>query len=362
MTSSEILANMVDNILENRWITEAPHYLSVISLLFILIISILAMNSYPHSVALVALFWLGMGWTAFSIWIFDSQNFWIPIASPLSQIAVTYVVFLSYQLTIREYEKWQLEQESHYLRQVEQLKNNFVSLISHDLKTPIGKIQAICDRVLTQNQDLGFKSDLVSLRSESSELHRYIQTILQITKVESRDFKLNKDAADINKVIEATVKKLQPLAQQKSISMELELEPMFSIEIDAILIQEVILNIIENAIKYSGNDKSIFISSKEVVDEVIITIEDQGAGIPKEHQEQIFDKFYRGDQEKSSIKGSGLGLYLVKYFVELHKGKIHLESEVGQGTKITLSLPTLEDSPLITDTQQSIDRPDQEML
>ena len=362
MTSSEILANMVDNILADRWIFETPHYISIIALFLILLVSIWAMSTYPHSVALVALFWISMGWTAFSIWIFDSQNFWIPILSPLCQIGVTYVVFLSYQLTIRDYEKWQLEQESRYLREVEQLKNNFVSLISHDLKTPIAKIQAICDRVLTMNSNLEFKSDLTNLRRESSELHRYIQTILQITRVEARDFKLNKDAADINEIIETVIEKLRPLLQQKSISVHMELEPMFLIEIDSILIQEVILNIVENAIKYSDHNCAISITSIEMNDAITVTIEDQGSGIPIEHQDQIFNKFYRGNQEKSTIKGSGLGLYLVKYFIELHNGEIRLESEVGKGTKITFTLPTFDDSNLITEPQRSIDKPGQEKL
>src|SRR5690606_10376599 len=175
-----------------------------------------------------------------------------------------YVVFLGYQLTLKENEAWRLEQEKKFFSEIEQLKNNFVSLISHDLKTPIAKIQAICDRLLAQPASADVHEGLERLRQESSVLHRYIQSILKMSRVESRDFKLNKEAADINEMIETVVSQLTPLIQQKHIHLELNLEPIFSIELDSLLIQEVILNLIENAVKYTPEKGSIEVSSREI--------------------------------------------------------------------------------------------------
>lgn len=355
MTRAEVLAQITDNQINNLWIYR-PHWtFSATILLFLLIVGIITMNTFPQSVALVSLFWLGMGWTAFSFWIFDSHYIWLPILPQLVQLSVVYIIFLSYQLTISDYQKWQLEQESIYHREVEELKNNFVSLISHDLKTPIAKMQAICDRILSQNPDSGFSSDLLSLRSESSELHRYIQTILQITRAESKDFKPNKDAADINRLVEEVISRLESLAKEKQITLEVKLEPLFLIEVDPVMIREVILNLVENAIKYSKENGHVTVTTQEVDDYVQVSVRDRGIGIPKSDLKRIFEKFFRGRQEKSIIKGSGLGLYLVKYFVELHRGHLELKSEENLGTEVTISLPTYEESELPIEPSRGID-------
>ena len=107
-----------------------------------------------------------------------------------------------------------LIQEQKYLAELEQLKNNFVSLISHDLKTPISKIQAIIDRQLIEKTQLGTE-DLLNLKNYSDELNRYIQSILKVLRVESRDFKINMQSADINEIIFHVSERLKPLALAK---------------------------------------------------------------------------------------------------------------------------------------------------
>lgn len=342
MTRAELMANLVDNTLGNKWIGQLNPFISALFILGLLILSVWIISSYPQSVALVFYFWIGIFVIALSIWIFDTFYFWTPVLAPLVQLVVTYIVFLSFQLAQKDNLNWRLEQERHYLLEVEQLKNNFVSLISHDLKTPIAKIQAICDRILAENPNVEIAGDLSHLRRESSELHRYIQSILQITRIESRDIKINKDAADINEIIFKVVEQLRPLAEQKNITIETQLEPMFLIELDSVLIQEVILNLTENAIKYTPEGGTITVRSREVDDRVYFEVEDTGLGIPEEDQKRIFEKFVRAG-DKEAVKGSGLGLYLVKYFIELHGGQIFLKSQQGKGTRIGFSLPMSEE-------------------
>ncbi|MBY0452605.1 MAG: histidine kinase, partial [Bdellovibrionaceae bacterium] len=224
--------------------------------------------------------------------------------------------------------------------ELEQLKNNFVSLISHDLKTPIAKIQGVLDRLLaqgplTQQQ----QSDLYNLKEYSDELNRYIQSILKVLRVESRDFKILKETADINGIIENVVERLSPLAQSKKIALQTHLEPMFLIEIDVTLMTEVVLNIVENAIKYTPPNGLVRIKSFETDQDVCVEIIDSGEGISSEDQEIIWNKFTRGKSQDYKTKGSGLGLYLVKYFVELHGGQISVQSEIGKGTQFTVKLP-----------------------
>ena len=344
MPLSQVIANTADNYLNQKWIVQPAFFWILLYLILILMIVLWLLFSYPQSAALVFLFWLGTGLTAFSLWIFDSFYIWVPIFPPLAMMGVAYIIFLGYQLTLKENINWRLQQEKKYLFEVEQLKHNFVSLISHDLKTPIAKIQAICDRLMTQNQSDETVEGLESLRRESSELHRYIQSILRVSRIESRDFRLNKEASDINEIIETVIQQVRPLAAQKQITLKEKLEPMFSLEFDAILIQEVILNLVDNAIKYTPEGGVVEVKSQEIDDQVIISVKDNGSGIPKEDQAKIFQKFYRGENQKMNTKGSGIGLYLVKYFIELHGGKVFLESQSGDGTKIGFRLPIHEES------------------
>ncbi len=339
MDSVEVIANTIDSIINGKIINHIKPFTYFAFLFLLLIFCIIITMNYPQEMAIIILLGTSVAITAISLWLFDSHFFWTPIASPLVQIACTFILFISFQLTLVENQTWRLEQEKKYLFEVKQLKDNFVSLISHDLKTPIAKIQAIIDRVINENESSPFHRDLIHLRQESVELHRYIQSILKILKVESHDFKLNKSSTDINKIIKTVIKQLQPLADSKSVTLISDLEPLFLIDVDTVLIQEVILNLIENAIKYISKDGVVKILSSELDDRVIVVVEDSGEGISKEEQSKIFEKFHRGKKHSFQTKGSGLGLYLVKYFIELHGGDVFLESNLGQGTTVGFTLP-----------------------
>ena len=331
---------VTDNMLTHSFIKKFPSIVYALFLLALTLFSILIITHYPQAVALFFLIWLGTLTAAFSAWVFDSFSLWMPIASPISLLIFVWVLFIGYQALKIEQAHTRLQQQQQYLSELEQLKNNFISLISHDLKTPIAKIQAVLDRVLTQGPlTPELQTDLASLKNYSEELNRYIQSILKVLRVESRDFKILKETADINGIIENVVERLSPLARSKNIDLALNLEPMFLIEIDVTLMTEVFLNIIENAIKYTGEKGHVKISSYETDTEVCIEITDSGEGIAPEDQDLIWKKFSRGKSQDYKSKGSGLGLYLVKYFIELHGGKISMKSELNKGTSFLVRLP-----------------------
>ena len=343
MSRVEILANATDNVLGSKWILRAPYIVYLIGLIALMLLSTWILTNYPQSVALILFVWIGTLWTALSAWTFDSFYVWIPVLSPVLQLGFTYIIFLSYQLSQNEQRTWRLEQERMYIREIEELKSNFVSMMSHDLKTPIAKIQAIVDRMLLVATG-EMTDDLKSLRRSSDDLQRYIQSILQVTRIEAQDFRIKKEVVDINETIEKVVTGLAPLAFEKRIRTEQNLEPMFSIEADSTLIQEVIHNLIENAIKYTPTNGTVKITSQEKDDNVFVIVEDTGVGIAPEDQDKIWEKFTRGKNLEFDAKGSGLGLYLVKYFVELHGGRVFLESQPNVGTKIGFSIPVAQES------------------
>lgn len=126
----------------------------------------------------------------------------------------------------------------------------------------------------------------------------------------------------------------------KHIEIQTELEPLFSISLDPDLMKQVFSNLLENAIKYSQENSKVLVKTAEVDGFVQIQFQDHGPGISSDELDNVFMKFFRSKNAKSSpIKGSGLGLYLAKYFVELHQGRISVQSFVGKGSTFTVELP-----------------------
>ncbi len=340
MSKHEYWGQVVENLIQNNFIKKLPFLVYAGFLLLLALIAMAIISNYPQSVAFFFFLWLVTMTAAFSAWIFDNFSIWIPIISPISLFIFIWLLFTAYQALRIEKAHMRLKQEQSYLAELEQLKNNFVSLISHDLKTPIAKIQAVLDRLLSSGDVTAeINEDLSSLKIYSEELNRYIQSILKVLRVESKDFKIMKETADINGVVENVIERIRPLAATKDIQLNINLEPMFLIEFDVTLMTEVFLNIIENSIKYTPCGGTIKIHSRETETDVYVEITDTGEGISIEDQENIWKKFVRGKTQEHKTKGSGLGLYLVKYFIELHGGKISLKSELKKGTTIFVSLP-----------------------
>jgi signal transduction histidine kinase len=228
-------------------------------------------------------------------------------------------------------------------KEVDELKGNFLSLISHNLKTPIAKIRAMSSVLLHKDSDNLREHQIeatTSILRSSRDLTSYISNILNITRIGAQKIKLHKNVCDINSLITQSVEKMNDLVDNKKIKFKLDLEPIFSVEVDKELIFQVLYNILENAIKYSPKNSTITISSKEEKNFLLISIKDQGIGISKEESIKIFQKFHRTNNiYTESITGTGLGLYLSKYFVNLHGGEIKVESALGDGSTFIISLP-----------------------
>lgn len=351
LSRTETLAHITDDLLGNKWIIQWHFGLYALLMAALTLIAVFLITQYPQSVALVFMLWFGLSIAALSAWVFDTFYIWLPAYSPSILLLATWVIFIGYQANRIERLNFRLQQEQKYLQELEQLKNNFVSLISHDLKTPIAKIQAIVDRLLTQHESPELQEDLRSLRASGDELNRYVQSVLKVLRVESRDFKVHKEVADINEVIEEAIHQLRPLAAEKNIRIQTELEPMFSAEFDTTLIKEVVVNLIDNAIKYTPRNGQIEIFSNETDDSIFVKVKDNGEGIRPEDLDNVWGKFTRGKDQDMKSKGSGLGLYLVKYFIELHGGKVTLESKIGSGSTVSFTLPLSDDT---SDSSQEV--------
>jgi len=342
-TMLEGAAHSLATLLNQNGIVKSSYWASVI---LSFLVGLIAMNLIVYlSPARSIQFLIGLtaslgfiSWTCLNYF-----NYWLDIAHPLVLLGVGYYLIIPYRLVSEYKKRWHYQEKSEFMAELEQLKSNFLSLISHDLKTPLARIQgnaeiALATSTTTLNDKQ--KKSLQSIVHTTEELSSYVETILDLTRIESSKIHLHKTSKDINSVITDVVRSKAPLAQEKNIRIETQLEPLFSFKFDVKLIQQVIANLLENAIKYSPENSTVVLESKEIDSQIEVCIKDQGYGIPAEEQDKIFSKFYRiNNSQTEKEKGTGLGLYLVKYFVELHEGFVTLNSQLGKGSNFTIRLP-----------------------
>jgi signal transduction histidine kinase len=343
MTAVEAHANMLDTLVRDSAPVMVPHWLNVIVSFLISVITIyvvLAMSPVKGLIvlALMLVVFLMVGFILF--WPF---GLWIDMSHPLITIFFSYYFFIPYRLIVENRRSWELLEKNKLLTQVEELKNNFISMMSHDLKTPLARIHGMAD-IIGKDKKVELSPEqseaLKSIQQSSDDLVNFISSILNFSRIESQGVKLNIKSKDINAIVEDVLQKYEFMAEQKKIKFVKELEPLFSLRMDPDLIRQVVSNLIENAIKYSPEGAKILIKSEESQEKVILKVVDEGMGISDEEIPNIFMKFFRSKNAKiSPIKGSGLGLYLAKYFVELHKGTINVESTVGKGSSFIVELP-----------------------
>ncbi len=268
---------------------------------------------------------------------------WTDFAHPFLIACFGYYLVIPYRLVNEYRQRWHYQQKSELMAQLEQLKSNFLSLVSHDLKTPIARIQGNAELLLSNpSVQEGKDAKLVQAIINTAEnLGQHVETILDLARIESAEIPLHRTSKDINATILEVIESRKALALEKQIEIRTSLEPLFAFKFDIRLMRRVLANLVENAIKYSPEGSIIELRSSEEQDWIRVSVVDQGNGIAPEEQERIFTKFYRGsDPATQKEKGTGLGLYLVKYFVELHNGFVELQSEQGKGSTFTVALPT----------------------
>lgn len=341
--SSKLLLHglIIDALIKGKTILPIPKNVSyVLCILLALFLSIIISRLNPaHGLLITVLVMLGIIFVSYILFILGGV--WIYLTHLVLTVFVVYYIWVPFR-AIGEYQRrYAIQEETKLLKKVENLKQNFISLMSHDLKTPVAKISGLADNMLVQRQfaNNDGEKNLKSIIDSTKELNKFITSILDLSKIESRNLDLNLVSKDVNNVIEQVSGNLKYEASLKNITLDLELGPLYPIQFDVNLMNRVLSNLVENAIKYSGENTVVKVKTWDDDKWVYVEIKDNGVGIPPLDLEHIFDKFYRVKNDDSHrIKGTGLGLYLVKYFVELHGGEITAESELGQGTTFHIKL------------------------
>ncbi len=267
---------------------------------------------------------------------------WVDLAHPLILAFSGFYIVIPFRLVDEYQKRWHYQEQTELLAELEKMKSNFLSLISHDFKTPIARIQGSAELMLSDAKGLSERQHKAarSILKTSDEMTEFVEALLDITRIENNRVPLNRESRDINSVVRDIIEQKNAFAQEQGIEIQMRLEPLFAIKIDTKLIRRVISNLLENAIKYSPPGSTVTVSSDESDDYVRISITDQGPGIGPEDQAKVFMKFYRCENDATkSVKGTGLGLYLARYFIELHEGAIDLKSEIGKGSTFSVILP-----------------------
>ena len=176
--------------------------------------------------------------------------------------------------------------------------------------------------------------------SANEDLNQFVNSILELSRIDNQGVRVQLQTKDINQLLEQVILKLRFVSQAKKIQIHTDFEPLFAMKIDTDLIGKVLSNLIDNAIKYSADGTSIYITTKEIGENVEILIRDEGIGMSENDLLHLFGRFYRIKNEATQkIKGSGLGLYLSKYFIEAHRGEVSVTSTPGKGTEFKILLP-----------------------
>lgn len=224
-----------------------------------------------------------------------------------------------------------------------QMKSAFVSNVSHELKTPLSLISLFAEILeLGRVKDENKKREYYRIiRNETRRLNKLIENILDFSKIEAgrKDYHFAEN--DIGELIENVIFDYQFQINNSGFELKTNIgRNLPAVFIDRDAIAQAVINLLDNAIKYSAEIKKISISTKTHKSNVLIEIADCGIGISKREQKKIFEKFYRvGNDLLHNVKGSGLGLALVKHIIEAHKGKITVKSELGKGSCFTISIP-----------------------
>jgi len=227
------------------------------------------------------------------------------------------------------------------LKEVDEMKSEFVHTVSHEFRSPLTSIRMALDLLLEdKNLDEEQQELLEAAEEDSQRLMALVEDLLDLSKLESGRLELDFQATQVNELIESAARTLRSQAEEKDIDLNVEpAQDVAEIWADSHKTTWVLTNLIGNAIRYTDSGGEVTVESRSGKNQVYVSVSDTGSGIPPEYQDKIFEKFVRvGDDD--SI-GSGLGLAICKEIVEAHNGQIWVESEVGEGSTFTFTIPTL---------------------
>lgn len=232
-------------------------------------------------------------------------------------------------------------------RRLANMQKDFIDNMTHEFKTPLSTIRIAAgvfqrDEYVASNSRLSRYAQLVHEQYE--RLNRQVEKVLQISKIEKGNFEIKKESIDINELVPPLIGSTRARVEEKNglLQVDLPAGPLF-VSADPLHLSNILHNLLDNAVKYGGESPNISVAGKQMKNQLTLTVTDQGPGIAKEHQERLFEKFYRiPTGNVHDVKGFGLGLFYVHQICRAHGWKIRINSKVGEGTTFLIQLPLLQ--------------------
>lgn len=227
------------------------------------------------------------------------------------------------------------------LQTLDESRQEFVSNVSHELKTPLTSMKVLADSLMGQ-EDIPvelYREFMTDIGAEIDRENKIINDLLSLVKMDKSAGNINITSVQINELLERIMKRLRPIAQKQNVELVMESFRPVVAEVDEVKLTLALTNLIENAIKYNNPDGWVHVSLNADHQNFFVTVEDNGIGIPKEAQNRIFERFYRVDKSHSrEIGGTGLGLAIARNAIIMHRGAIKVHSMEGEGTTFTVRI------------------------
>ncbi|SET44496.1 PAS/PAC sensor signal transduction histidine kinase [Oceanobacillus limi] len=230
------------------------------------------------------------------------------------------------------------------LKRLEVMRKDFVANVSHELKTPLTSIKGFAETLMDGAlDDKETTQDFTQIiYDESNRLQALVEDLLTLSKLEKEEYQLSLTEFNLSKVIKEIIPIIEHQAKEKEINLTVNCEQDVLLEADYDSIKQVCINLLTNAINYTPANGDVSLTVIETDEQICIVVCDTGIGIPSEALPRIFERFYRVDKDRSrNTGGTGLGLAIVKHIVDVHEGKIEIDSEVNRGTEVTVYFPKI---------------------
>ncbi len=250
--------------------------------------------------------------------------------------------------------KERLAQLNQELQRLDRLKTLFLSMAAHDLRAPLTIIRAYSDlaqRLLTPQTTEKVREFLELIYLQTSHMDWLINDFLDLDQIEQGTLRLQRTQTDLNQLVQEATTMITHLADGRELTIHLDLSPQpLVISVDAVRIQQVLFNLLTNAIKYTGKGGTISVHLGQEEETAVLRVTDTGVGMSSEEVARAFQLYYRAHSstdipllQYNEMRGKGLGLFIVKMLVEAHNGRVTLESQLGKGSTVTVYLPTSSD-------------------
>ena len=230
------------------------------------------------------------------------------------------------------------------MRTLDKSRQEFVSNVSHELKTPLTSMKVLADSLIMQQEVPNelYQEFMVDIAQEIERENKIINDLLTLVKLDKTDGELNIESVDINALLELLMKRLRPIARQQNIEVILESNRLVQANVDEVKMTLALSNLIENAIKYNKQNGWVRVVLDADYQYFTVMVEDSGMGIPEEALERIYERFYRVDKSHSKeIGGNGLGLAITRNIILMHRGTIQVSSVENEGTTFLVKIPLI---------------------